>query len=364
MITRRAQHLISPLAAALDRAVTLAASRATAKRRRRNPSESLGHEGRMAALEEICSLYPEGEGLEFFPTPRPISPQERPFRWHETGSKVVDLCWSSEEPTFLSDLGARYHRFTNNRVATARLFTAGAPRPVAILIHGYLGGTFSLEQRVWPIEWLSHLGLDVALFVLPFHGVRADPGRSTPPFPSSDPRFTNEGFRQAMLDLRGLCAHLTTRGHPAVGIMGMSLGGYCTALAATLESELAFAIPIIPLASVADFARDHGRLGRASQQTALQHGALERAHRVVSPLHRSPRIPAARVMIIGAKADRITPVEHARRLAHHFGAPLHSWPGGHLLQLGRGDAFRKIGHFLADLGVAERRPKRSPGGSV
>src|SRR5690606_2621728 len=159
---------------------------------------------------------------------------------------------ASDDATFVSELGQRYARYTHNRVATARVFLHREPRPVAILVHGYLGGQFSVEQRVFPVEWLLRIGLDVALFVLPFHGMRGDPERrAAPPFPGSDPRMTNEGFRQAMADFRDLVHWFRERGHPSVGVMGMSLGGYTSALAATLEPELAFAIPIIPLASLA-----------------------------------------------------------------------------------------------------------------
>ncbi|MBX3130498.1 MAG: prolyl oligopeptidase family serine peptidase [Polyangiaceae bacterium] len=358
MLKRSARLLVSSAAVAVDRAVTLAAERASAGRRRKNPAESLGHGARLAALDEMKRLYPEQGDGGFFPSPRAIEPQERVVRWTTAGDRVFDLCWPSIEHTFLPELEPRYGRFLQNHVATARLLTRGEPRPVAILIHGYLGGAFNMEQRVWPIEWLMRMGLDVALFVLPFHGPRADPKRAAPPFPSSDPRMTNEGFRQAMTDLRELVRYLSERGHPAVGVMGMSLGGYSTALAATLEDQLAFAIPIIPLASVADFARYHGRLGKDHEQTALQHAALESVHRIVSPVHRPPRLPPERLMVIGARADRITPVEHARRLAHHFGVPLHSWAGGHLLQVGRADAFRKVGRFLGELGLTERRPPR------
>ena len=53
--------------------------------------------------------------------------------------------------------------------------------------------------------------------------------------------------------------------------------------------------------------------------------------------------------VIGAKADRITPFSHARRLASHFRAPLVAFHGGHLLQLGRGDAFERLGELLRSI---------------
>ncbi len=293
-------------------------------------------------------------GPGFFREPRPISVSERPVRT-SNGADVRDLSWPSPHSVVMPDIASRYERRAND-VAGARAFFHARPRPVAICIHGYMAGSYAVEERVWPVRWFGKLGLDVVLFVLPFHGVRADPRRrGPPPFPGADPRVTIEGFRHAMADLRDLVRWLGERGHPSVGVMGMSLGGYSTALAATVEPSLSFAIPMIPLASIADFARDQGRLGEGGARTAQQHAALERVYAPVSPLHRPRLIEARRILVVAAKADRITPVAHARRLSSHFGAQLDSWHGGHLLQFGRSDGFRTVGRKLGELGIIERR---------
>ena len=52
--------------------------------------------------------------------------------------------------------------------------------------------------------------------------------------------------------------------------------------------------------------------------------------------------------------DRITPVAHARKLAAHFGSPLVSWHGGHLLQLGRNAAFRRVETLIRELRAPSR----------
>lgn len=355
MLQRTAKRLLGGAAAAVDRAATLAAYAGSQGARRHSRAESLGHTARLEALEAIARMYP-AERQDYFRAARPIVPSERVVRWSAGGYRVVDLSWSSDYEVFEPGVRERFERHAENRAAATRGFFGPSPRPAAILIHGYMAGAYDLEQRVWPIEWLDRIGLDALLFVLPFHAVRGSPRRlgKPPPFPGSDPRITNEGFRQAMGDLTDLVAWLRGRGHPAVGVLGMSLGGYTTSLFATVESELAFAVPIIPLASLADFARDQGRLGQAPHETELQHRALEEAHRVVSPLHRTPRIPGERMLVVGARADRITPVVHARRLAHHFGAPLESWHGGHLLQFGRSEKFRRIGRLLDDLALTNR----------
>nr|PZN23283.1 MAG: hypothetical protein DIU78_14160 [Pseudomonadota bacterium] len=277
----------------------------------------------------------------FYEEPPPIEPLSRESR-DDRGRRVLDLAWPSTVRPFLAPFAERYLETEENCVAAARLFTRARPRPVAVLIHGFMSGHFALEQRIWPIDELDRLGFDVALFVLPFHGVRAAKGRQAPEFPGIDPRFTNEGFRQAVFDLRTLIRALYERGHPAVGLLGMSLGGYTAALTATLEPRLAFVVPVIPLASLADFSREQGFLVGSPDEVATLHALLERVHHVVSPFARSSRVPRERVLVVGARADRITPIAHARRIAGHFGAELFAFRGGHLLQLGRRESFDRV----------------------
>ncbi len=357
VIQRATKKLLGGAAAVVDRAATLAAYASSQSARRHSRAERLGHDGRMGALAALARMYPP-DAAGYFRAPRQIAPSERLLRWNAGGSRVIDLVWPSDYSTWEPSIAERYGRSVENRSAAARVFLGPTPRPAVILVHGYMAGRYDVEQRIWPIEWLDRIGLDAALFVLPFHAVRGSARRfgKPPPFPGSDPRMSNEGFRQAMGDFVDLVSWFLDHGHPAVGVMGMSLGGYTTALAATVEPRLAFAVPIIPLASLADFARDQGRLGEHPEQTELQHRALETVHEVVSPLHRKPLVSGERVLIVGARADRITPVEHARRLAHHFGAPLESWHGGHLLQFGRAEKFRRIGRLLDGLGLTTRRP--------
>ncbi len=349
MLRDAARSLLGRAAAAVDRAATMAAYAQTARSRRRNAAESLSHEERVDALGKLGALYDEVDA-EWYRGPRPIAPRRSPVRALSDGGEVVDLRWPSDYQPFLPELRERYQKARDNADAAARLFLHPEPRPLMVLIHGYMAGQHPVEERMWPTAWLYRIGLVLALFVLPFHGVRAIAGRrGPPPFPGSDPRLTNEGFRQAMGDLRDLLAHLREQSGLPAGIMGMSLGGYTAALAVTVEPALDFAVPVIPLTSLADFARDQGRLGNNAEEEAREHALLDRVHHPISPLHRSSLVSPERVLIIAAEADRITPIAHARRLADHFGARLEAWHGGHLLQLGRSDKLREVGRFLADL---------------
>jgi hypothetical protein len=130
--------------------------------------------------------------------------------------------------------------------------------------------------------------------------------------------------------------------------MGMSLGGYTSALTATIEPSLSFAVPVIPLACLADFARDSGRLG-PPPGSSIEHEALSGVYQPISPLARPGLLPKERMLIVGAQGDAITPMRHAERLAAHFEAPLVSFAGGHLMQLGVREAWRKVKGFWRGL---------------
>ena len=104
-----------------------------------------------------------------------------------------------------------------------------------------------------------------------------------------------------------------------------------------------FVAPIIPLASFADVALENERLVGTLEEQRAQHAALDRAHTVVSPFARAPKVEPRRMIVAGAAGDQICPIHHAERLARHFGADLVTFTGGHILQIGRRDAFKAIG---------------------
>lgn len=343
----------TPITASIDKVLARAVTGRSEAARRRSRAESLGHEERIVALEKIRAAYPESAldpeaGFFARDTHPEVTERDVGFKTKDgVPTRVVDLSWASERPLYLRDpsLRERYGRSAANQRGAARLFLGHgrSDRPTAIVVHGYRAGQFAVEERVWPISWLLRRGMNVALHVLPFHGLRND--RPVPAFPGSDPRFTNEGFRQAIFDLRALKTHVERAGSPAVGAMGMSLGGYTVSLWATLD-PLAFVAPIIPLASFADVARAAGRLVGSEEQQALQHAGLEAAHRVASPFARASRVDASAALVIAGEGDRITPLAHAERLQAHLGAELVTFAGGHIVQLGRREGFRALGKLL------------------
>ena len=128
-------------------------------------------------------------------------------------------------------------------------------------------------------------------------------------------------------------------GARSVGMMGMSLGGYVTALMASLDPELAFAVTIVAPTSFADIMWHHGE-GRNERLASIARGLtledLRALMAVHSPMMRPARIPPERLLMIWGEGDRIVPGVHHLALWEHWGQPeARRFPGGHFLQYGR-----------------------------
>jgi pimeloyl-ACP methyl ester carboxylesterase len=336
-LTRR---VLGSAAAAVDLVATAAV---TAHAQRTGAARERPHADRVRVLSRLEERYRDAPLTGFFAEPQPISPGERRVRTFGRHGLVTDLSWQSAFTPLDPEVSERYGSARENGVAVARRFQRGERRPAVVLIHGYMAGTFAFEERIWPLSRLDRAGFDVVLFTLPFHGLRVRAGRGpVPEFPGEDPRLNVEGFRHAVFDLQNLVSWLLAQGHPRVGALGMSLGGYTAALLATVEPRLDFLVPVIPLSSLSDFAREQGSLSPNPEEAAAQHALLESIYRRVDPIARPSLVAPNRCLVISAKADRVTPVAHARRLSVHLRAPLQSFYGGHLLQLGRAEAFERI----------------------
>ncbi len=353
------RKVLGEAAGVFDRAVVAAMTVRSARDSSR--AERMSHDERMEFLARTRELYAVepfvAEPERFFLAPPSVDPAERSVR-----EGVSDLSWPSTFAPWLSAVADRYLGTVENRTARARLHVgrsrSGRPRASVVAIHGYMGGIPLIDEPQWPIAALLRRGVDVALPVLPFHGARGGARRGAPPFPSSDPRMTVEGFRQAVADVRALVRLLRARGAAHVGVMGASLGGYTSALVATVCDDVDFVMPMIPLASLADYALEHGRLGEG-EPAMRQRDALAAAYEVVSPLARPSRVRSSRALVAGAAFDQVTPASHARRLSEHFGCRLVEIPGGHLLQFGREEAFAALFAMLEREGFLSAPPRRA-----
>ena len=312
-------------------------------------------DGARTRLIELAAAY-GGDALgtpsAFFPTPEIPEVTLAAVGDGPLGTRVVDLAYRSEYEPFLAQARALHDRDRENHTARARWWTSDRGRPTLVVIHGYGGGTYWVSARAFSVAyWLRH-GYDVVAFTLPFHGGRAS-ANSPRAWPSPNPMRTNEGFGQAIFDLRALSRWLRKRGVPGVGAIGMSLGGYTTALWASVAGApeaatgggIDAAVAMIPAVSMAHLMWQHGEaspMRRRASGAGITEDLLVDAFAVHAPLTRPVRLGRDRLAVVAGKGDRITPPDQAEALAAHWGVDVDWFDGGHLAQLGRGDAMRKV----------------------
>ncbi len=338
--------------------------------KRAAPSRHQDVAERKVYLERVATDYAAVDRDAFYAEPpaleqmHEIRVRDLPADGRSRRGEVVDLSWQSGWRCVRDDQRGRFARWRENDTAHVRMFRHarregdGVARPTVICVHGYRAGTFTFEERAWGASWLYGLGLDVALFTLPFHALRAPANRKTTPlFPTADVARTNEAFGQSMWDLRRLSAWLRGRGASHVGAMGMSLGGYTVSLLATVDPTMDFIVPFIPLADLTDVVVEH----EALRGTVVPEGLIDAgkcALELVRPLSRKPLVSSDKVLVIGAEGDRITKRSHAESLAAHFSCELVVFPGAHLLQFGRREGFSAIARFLSQRSLIAERGRR------
>jgi hypothetical protein len=229
----------------------------------------------------------------------------------------------------------RWLSYAPNRIAHAWVVRhPGPPRPWLVCIHGYQMGWPLIDLAAFPPEYFHRrLGLNLLLPVLPLHGRRKIGNRSGDGYITGDALDTIHAEAQAMWDIRRLLGWVRGQGAPAAGALGLSLGGYNTALLASLDQELACAIPGVPLA---DFTRVIYRHGpplhlRDAAQRGVEEEKMRELKRVISPLDLKPLVPRERRYIFGAVGDRLVPPDQVRDLWLHWERPRIVWyQGGHV----------------------------------
>lgn len=354
LLTRLRDELFDRAGAAFDRAVVRAALDLARHAPDRERVARDDHWGHLAELARVAEAYGDPAHISnparFFRAPHAIQPAQTPVRAlpRERGA-VLDLHWPSGFEPFHPLPRDEHCTHVENLTAHARLWLHPDPRPTVLCVHGYLGGHWGLEERAFAVRWLQGLGVDVALALLPFHGVRCPQGRQGM-WPGRDPWRTVEGFAQAVYDLRALIRWLRGHGAPTITLFGMSLGAYTSALVATVCDDVDHAVLMIPLASLADVYIEH-RETRDDRPPSWLRPRIDQAFRVVSPLARPSRLQGTDVLVLAAGGDGITRRSHAERLAAHFGAPMEVFPGGHLLQAGRSVALASVARLLARHGL-------------
>lgn len=294
-------------------------------------------------------VHPEPRTLGRF-APQPVADTSRLWRcpspWPEAGGN--NATWYAE-------------------VVGARGGGPDAARPALILLHGWLASRPHLiVYRRWARK-VACSGIDVWMPRLPHHMERVAAGeisgeRSLSPQLGS----SIDAVRQAVAEARLLARWLRREGAPAVGIWGMSLGGWVAALAATLDDHWDAAALWAPVASPVDVLFE-SRLVGPLRSAVVGSGLSEEDFAApeiawMTPAARAAMVPRERVLVVAGAYDRVISPRSVARIARRWNVDVRWVPHGHISLMASGAPLRDTVTFLASflLGPKARRRDGAP----
>jgi pimeloyl-ACP methyl ester carboxylesterase len=280
------------------------------------------------------------------------------FRFRPNDGSCELLSFDSPFKTVNPQLREIYPKQKRNMRAVAQYWRHDqAPRPTICVIHGFMADPYWLNRMFFALPWFYAQGYDILLYTLPHHGKRQS---RFSPFSghglfAGGMSHINESMAHAVHDFRIFMDYLESRGVTKIGVTGISLGGYTSALLAAVEERLYFSIPNVPVVSLPDLVLEWFPLNLPLKALLKSSGTSVRDARhmlaVHSPLTYRPLIPRDRLMVIAGAGDRLAPPKHGRLLWDHWDrCRIHWFPGNHLVHLDKGKYLKEIARFLREIG--------------
>jgi pimeloyl-ACP methyl ester carboxylesterase len=228
-------------------------------------------------------------------------------------------------------------------------------RPLIFIIHGLMMGGPIKARRMFRIDTLFRLGLDLALHTLPGHWRRSDYRRFQRLLDPADVPLTVERLAQNIHDLHSAQLLLEWVGYEDIGVIGASMGGFTAALYATqIASGPDFMFMAVPAVAVTHYLKPKpGRFGFPIDAELVR--ATERAQELCSPLYLKPRFDVGNIRVVVHAGDQVCNVRDTRRWRDSWGIEDYmEVSGGHFLYLdkrARGEAWYGL---LRERGYIER----------
>jgi hypothetical protein len=263
-----------------------------------------------------------------------------------------------------------FAQYTRNRQAWMQHWRhASGPRPTIIVVHGWAASPWGVNAAFFSLPWFYNRGYDVALVTLPFHGRRRERHSAY----SGSGLFSHgiahvvESIAQGVYDVRTLIDYLFAQGVGQVGMTGLSLGGFTSAMVASTDERLSFCIPNSPptdLAEIVHVWQPNGfLLNHLLPRLGVEVADFDATMNAPSPLNYPVNLPKERLFLVGGLADRLAPPGQIVRLWEHWDRPRIHWhAGNHVTHLGQADYHRRMSYFLDEIGFSEPSVRRN--GSV
>lgn len=284
-------------------------------------------------------------------------PGVRPARWLGLRYECVTFD-SGYEPHRDEPGRERWLGYEANRTGYAWVLRhRDGPRPWLVCLHGFGTGRAFMDLYAFRAAFLHHaLGVNLAIPVLPMHGPRSIGRFSGAEFMSWDLLNVVHGMTQSVWDVRRLLSWIrATQDASAVGLYGVSLGGYLTALVGGVDGDLDCAIAGIPMSDLPSLFAHHApeRLRRRPDSEYLLGPVTDDVLKVVSPLALEPLVPRDRRFLYAGLVDRMATPRQAHLLWEHWERPRIAWyDGNHVGFLWSGAVNEFVREALATSGLA------------
>ncbi|MCT7658769.1 alpha/beta hydrolase family protein [Mycobacterium deserti] len=317
----------------------------------RAEQEYLRFYAELASAKDPALSFPAPTSL-----PRVSSRPANPLAEWVAKGNVHNIRFNSSFEAVNPALREQCRGFARNNVVHAQHWRhEDGPRPTLCVIHGFMGSPYLFNGLFFSLPWFYRSGYDVLLYVLPFHGNRAEKGS-----PFSGHGFFANGFAgsaeamgQAVHDFRSMIDYLEFTGVDRIALTGMSLGGYTAALIASVDDRVQAVIPNVPVVTPD---RTVDEWFPANKMVALRNflsgtdaELSTAATQYSSPLNYAPLVPKERRLIITGLGDRLAPPEQAELLWEHWDrCAFHWFPGNHILHVSQPDYLRRMTRFMHD----------------
>ncbi len=283
---------------------------------------------------------------------RPASPVAE---WIAKGN-VHNIRFNSSFESVNPALRDQCRGFVRNNVVHAQHWRHDdGPHPTLCVIHGFMGSPYLFNGLFFSLPWFYRSGYDVLLYTLPFHGGRAEKGSLFSGYGFFANGFAGfaEAMAQAVHDFRSVIDYLEFTGVDRIALTGMSLGGYTSALIASVDDRIQAVIPNVPVVApdqtVDEWFPANKVVQLRNRLSKTRPELTTAATQYASPLNYPPLVPKDRRLIITGLGDRLAPPEQAEMLWEHWDrCAFHWFPGNHILHVSQPDYLRRMTRFMRD----------------
>jgi pimeloyl-ACP methyl ester carboxylesterase len=285
------------------------------------------------------------EALQLLNTPDFIPAQVEPAKMRFDGQ--TDFQFDTPRPG----------PFAENNIVRGRFYRCSErwqERPTVLLLHGWNDASNHYVRFPFLAAQFNRSGINAATLTAPFHFQRR-PRRlgAWSNFLCPDILRTVESIQQAIAEIRSFSEWLRQQGCPAVGLLGVSLGGLLAGLTVCHDARFSCAVLLVPVACLdrllaeAKFCRGI-RLAWEGRPVAAGKLNLK---------DNRPVLPRQNILLIEALHDLFVPVETTEELWRAWDQPdIWRLRHGHISVLTAPGLYgRMVGWMAPRLGVRDAK---------